>query len=51
MNKPVERRGEKTIEMARVFTAVIMWFGTAFVIGTIGGIWIKVFWMGWVFAP
>lgn len=36
---------------ARLFGNVIMWFGVVFVLGTFGGIWIKLFWMGWVFAP
>lgn len=41
---------ETKLTQAGWFAAVIMWFIVVFVLGTIGGIWIKLFWMGWVFA-
>ena len=36
---------------ARQLTLVLMWFLLFLVVGTLAGVWIRLFWMGWVFAP
>jgi hypothetical protein len=30
--------------------ATISWFAVALILGTVLGVWIKLFWIGWVFA-
>lgn len=36
---------------ARMFGNIVMWFLVLLVLGSAAGIWIKVFWMGWVLVP
>lgn len=33
-----------------IFASVVMWWFFAIVFGTLTGVWIKLFWIGWVLA-
>ena len=35
---------------AKLFASIVVWFLLALMLGTIVGGWIKLYWIGWVFA-
>jgi hypothetical protein len=51
--KPPAPRPEsaQTTPEARQLTLVLMWFLLFLIVGTLLGVWIKLFWIGWVFLP
>ena len=45
----MKQRREPTKD-ARLAAAIVMWFILLLILATIGGVWLKVFWFGWVFV-
>jgi hypothetical protein len=48
---PVERLRPETTPEARRLAVVLTWFLLFLIVGTLPGVWIKLFWIGWVFLP
>lgn len=50
MTKPILPKSETTTKEGRIFASVILWFFVALILGTVAGVWVKLFWLGWVLA-